>query len=555
MSNEDTLPTDTEACHALIRQVNQTNEALAAQLEIAKFELEQLKRYIYGRRSERHVENPSQLTLFEEAPATESAAQAEEEAPQEEITYRRRKRNKSDRFPENLPREVHQFDVDEEERVCPCCGEEMPVFDFDERERLEYVPAKLIVHLMRYLKRACGKCKQTVKVAPPPEAEHGAAALTAGSRYGFGVTAQIILGKYADHLPLYRLEDVFARAGVVIPRSTQVDLLTAAADVLRPLSDLLKERLLNSPVIGMDDTPVRLQDNSLPGTMRTARMWLARSNLCGPADPAPYSVFFFHPSREQGKLSRAGPSAFLEGYRGWVTVDAYGVQDGVYLGRKGEVFASCCHAHVRRKFEAAQSNDPRRASMALAWYRQLFDIEDELAEASSEDRLRARVVRSQPLVESFKGQLEAWKADGSVLPKSAIGQAVRYALNQWQPLTAFLEDGRLPIHNNATENELRKLTLGRKAWLFFGSEAGGEVAARMYTVITSAMRHQLDLWAYLDDVLRSLVSGQVDLERLLPDRWAAAHPESIRTYRQQESLARAAKTKARRALRRRLQRR
>jgi hypothetical protein len=193
--------------------------------------------------------------------------------------------------------------------------------------------------------------------------------------------------------------------------------------------------------------------------------------------------------------------------------------------------------------------------MALAWYRQLFDIEDELAEASSEDRLRARVVRSQPLVESFKGQLEAWKADGSVLPKSAIGQAVRYALNQWQPLTAFLEDGRLPIHNNATENELRKLTLGRKAWLFFGSEAGGEVAARMYTVITSAMRHQLDLWAYLDDVLRSLVSGQVDLERLLPDRWAAAHPESIRTYRQQESLARAAKTKARRALRRRLQRR
>ena len=210
---------------------------------------------------------------------------------------------------------------------------------------------------------------------------------------------------------------------------------------------------------------------------------------------------------------------------------------------------------MRRKFEAAQSNDPRRASVALAFYRQLFDIEDELAEASAEDRLGTRVVKSQPLVDSFKHQLEAWKSDGSVLPKSAIGKAIRYALNQWQPLRAFLGDGHLPIHNNDTENELRKLTLGRKAWLFFGSEAGGEVAARMYTVITSATRHQLDLWAYLDDVLRSLASGQVDLERLLPDRWAADHPESIRTYRQQESLARAAKTKARLARRRRLQRR
>jgi len=133
--------------------------------------------------------------------------------------------------------------------------------------------------------------------------------------------------------------------------------------------------------------------------------------------------------------------------------------------------------------------------------------------------------------------------------------AVRYALNQWKPLVAFLGNGLLPIHNNDTENELRKLTLGRKNWLFVGSEPAGEVAAVMYTVITSAARHHLDLWAYLDDVLRTLASGQADLESLLPDRWAAAHPESIRTYRQQESLARAAQTKARRARRRRLAKR
>ncbi len=556
MDGNEALPNDVEACHALIVQQHEVLDSLARSIEVLQQENEQLKRYIYGRRSERHVEDESQLKLFDQQePAAEAESSDDGEVLEEEITYRRRKRQKSDRFPANLPRVVHEIDVDEGVRICPCCGDEMPVFDCDERERLEYVPAKLIVYLMRYLKRACAKCKQTVRVAPPPETGHDAASLSKGSRYGFGVTAQIILGKYADHLPLYRMEDVFARAGVVIPRSTQVDLLAAAADLLTPLADLLKERLLSSPVIGMDDTPVRLQDPRLPGKMRTARMWLARSNLCGPVDPAPYSVFFFHPSREQGKLSREGPSKFLEAYQGWVTVDAYGVQDGVYLGREGEVFASCCHAHVRRKFEAAKNNDPKRASVALAFYRQLFDIEDELAEASAEDRLRVRGVKSQPLMDSFQEQLKIWKADRTVLPKSAIGKAIRYALNQWQPLRAFLGDGRLPIHNNATENELRKLTLGRKAWLFFGSEAGGEVAARMYTVITSASRHQLDLWAYLDDVLRSLAGGQVDVERLLPDRWAADHPESIRSYRQQESLARAAKTKARRARRRRLQRR
>jgi len=563
MTSSEKLPTDLNTCHALIQQqsvlqeeVNAINRSLASDLEKAKHEIEQLKRYIYGQRSERFVEDDSQLTLFDQELRPDSASETpDEETVEEEITYRRRKRSKSDRFPENLPREVQTIDVPQDERNCPCCGDEMPVIDEDVRERLEYIPAKMLVHELHYLKRACGKCKETVKIAPPPQSDHPAAALTKGSRYGFGVTAQIILGKYADHLPLYRLEDVFARAGVVIPRSTQVGLLDAAADLLTPLTELMRSRLLVSPVIGMDDTPVRLQDPSLPGKMRTARMWLARSNVCGGSDEEPYSVFFFHKSRAQGKGTREGPSGFLGDYRGWATVDAYGVYDGVYLGREDRVLASCCHAHVRRKFESAKSNDPQRAARVLAFYRQLFDLEDESAEFSPGDRLRHREQKSRPLVEEFKTWLEQWHTDPTVLPKSAIGVAVRYALNQWKPLVAFLGNGLLPIHNNDTENELRKLTLGRKNWLFVGSEPAGEVAAVMYTVITSAARHHLDLWAYLDDVLRTLASGQADLESLLPDRWAAAHPESIRTYRQQESLARAAQTKARRARRRRLAKR
>lgn len=550
MSSSTSLPADLAACHTLIETQYELSEQLAKDIERLQFENEQLKRQIYGRRSERYIENENQLTLFDDEPAEQSSSDEEVQEQEEEITYRRRKRQKSDRFPENLPRQTETIDVPEAERACPCCGDEMPVIAQDVRERLEYIPAKMIVHELTYLKRACGKCKETVAVASPPAADSEAAALTPGSRYGFGVTAQILLGKYADHLPLYRLEDVFARAGVIIPRSTQVGLLDAAADLLAPLTELLKARLFTSPVIGMDDTPVRLQDPSLPGKMRTARMWLARSNVCGREDPAPYSVFFFHQSREQGKRTRAGPAGFLGDYQGWATVDAYGVHDGVYLGREGRVLAACCHAHVRRKFEASKSNDPRRAAQVLAFYRQLFDIEDEAAEFTAADRLQLRQEKSAPLVGSFKSLLEDWRGDGRVLPKSAIGVAVRYALNQWEPLVAFLSDGRLPIHNNDTERELRKLTIGRKNWLFIGSEAAGEVAARIYTVVSSAVRHQLDLWAYLNDVLRRLSGNDCDLESLLPDRWAAAHPESIRSYRQQESLARAAQTKARRARRR-----
>ena len=244
----------------------------------------------------------------------------------------------------------------------------------------------------------------------------------------------------------------------------------------------------------------------------------------------------------------------MKDFEGYVTVDAYGVNDGVYLGAGKRILASCCHAHVRRKFEAAKSNDPVRAAYALSFYRQLFDIEDDCGELADEERLARRREHSLPLMERFKSWLDEQRVDARVLPKSAIGKAVRYALNQWQPLSVFLEHGGLPIHNNDTERDLRRLTIGRKNWLFIGSEAGGEVAARLYTITATPHRHDLDLWAYLDDVLRRLAGGEANLDSLLPDAWAKAHPGQVRNYRAAESLARAAKTKARRVRRRKLAR-
>jgi len=292
----------------------------------------------------------------------------------------------------------------------------------------------------------------------------------------------------------------------------------------------------------MDDTPVRLQDLSMPGRMKTARMWLARG-----LNESPYNVFFFHQSRE-----RDGPAKFLEDFKGYVTVDAYRVNDGVYFGSGDRILASCCHTHVSRKFEAAKGKDPVRAVRALSVYRQLFDIEDRASELAAEERLA--LCQAESLLSGFKSWLDEQKADTRVIPKSAIGIAVRYALNQWKPLVAMLSDGRLPIHNDDVERDLRGLTIGRY-WLFVGSVSGGEVASRMYTVIASAMCHQLDAWAYLDNVLRSLAGVTTDIASLLPDVWAQSHPESIRTYREAESLARAAQNKARRARRRKLAKR
>lgn len=548
MSPSDAFPNDLQACHTLIRQQDEVIEKLSADYQSLRNDFEQLKRFVFGRRSERHVEDDSQLRLFGDEPGVQPVREPDDaEGVEDETTNRRPKRKKSERFPENLPRVVEVIDVPAEQRLCRCCGDEMGVIATDVRERLEFIPAKFTVHELHYRKRACGKCKEAVTVAPPPESDHQAASLAKGSRYGFGVTAQIILGKFCDHLPLYRMEDVFARAGVVIPRSTQVDLLAAAADLISPLVELMKARVLASPIIGMDDTPVRLQDLSLPGKMRTARMWLARGR-----EEAPYNVFNFQTSRRHGSVGRDGPANFLKDFKGYVTVDAYGVTDGVYLGSGDRIVASCCHAHVRRKFEAAKGNDPKRAAYALSFYRQLFDLEDAFAELSPEDRLAKRVEQSAPIMERFKAWLDEQRADGSVLPKSAIGKAIRYALNQWQPLSAYLTDGRLPIHNNDTERDLRRLTIGRKNWLFIGSEAGGEVASRLYTLTASALRHNLDLWAYLNDVLRRLVGGEADVAALLPGAWAKSPPEAIRSYREAESLARAARTKAQRARRRKL---
>jgi len=514
-----------------VRQQEQTIEQLREELAL-------FKRKFFGQSSERHVDD-SQLHLFERGEEEPAEVEPEPEDPPAG-TRRRKRKKKSEKLPAHLRREIVEADVAEEDRICPCCQDEMPIIGTDISERLDLIPAELFVWEIRRSKRACGKCKEKIAQVPAGQEPGGLTTPVPGSDYGFGVYTQVAVNKFADHLPLYRGEDIFARAGLLIPRNTQYGLLVAMASLISPLLELMRQRVLSGRVLGVDDTTVRMQDASLPGKMRTARFWLYRGR-----EDNPYNVFDFHQSR-----GRDGPGEFLDSFHGHAVVDAYGVHNGVYLGAHDRIFASCCNSHARRKFVEAKSNDAVAAAQALSFYRGLYDIEDRALDFSEQDRLELRQSESVPIMRDLHDWLLEKNDSGRVLPKSSLGKAVRYALNQWDELNVFLGDGGLPIDNNETENELRRLTIGRKNWLFVGSASGGSTAASMYSLVSSAARHHLDVWAYVDDCLRQLAGGSSDYESLLPDVWRENHPKSIRDYRDAEKTARKLTTQQRRVRRR-----
>lgn len=542
MSTDASLPDDLKACQqeltqlrSVLAETSATCEEQRTEIEKLRAELELFKRYLYGRRSERFVEAPGQGRLFDLSAEDDAAAIAE--ADEEQITYRRRRRGHGwGKLPENAPRQEILLDVPESERTCPCCGEPMQRIGEDRTERVDLHPPRIVVKVLVRPKYACTKKHSGVKQAPTPPSP------IPGGRFDFGLVAQVVTSKVADHLPLYRQQDILARCGLELSRSTLCGILAGAAQLLEPLAALAAQRVLGGWGMGADDTPIRLLDPSHPAGVRTARFWLYRG-----FDEAPYNVFDFHESR-----SRDGPVKFLETFRGWVKVDAYGVSGGVYLSSGERILASCCMAHARRKFDEAKSSHPSLAAEALAFFRQLYDIEDRGRDLSPQDRLALRQQEAAPIL----ARLRAWADDQAekALPKLKLGEAVGYLRNQWEGLTNYLQDGRLPIDNNATERDLRQLTIGRKNWLFVGSPEAGPRAAILYTVVASAARHHLDVWAYLCDVMKRLAHGETDLTPLLPDAWAAAHPEAIRTYRVRENESKAAARRQRRKRRRALAR-
>ena len=510
----------------LLEQVKQQNH----KIDSLQHQVQTLLRRYLGRSSERL--DPKQRLLFENLldkciPEMPAEDESDAESSAEESALRgKRKGHGRRRLPSDLPREKVVHDLPEEEKACPCCHRMRHIIGKETHEQLDYVPAKVKVIEHIRLKYGCPHCEAEaspegpqIVVADKPlqPIEKGLAAP--------GLLSYVIVSKYGDHLPLHRLERILRRHGIDIARSTMCDWAAQCAEALSPLADLMRQRVLQSKVIHTDDTPVKVQDRQLDRT-RTGRFWV----YLGDADH-PYTVFVYTPSR-----SRDGPMEFL---RHWgkdepvyLQADAFGGYDGIYAGEAGgQVTEVACWAHARRKFYDARPSDAAVSAQALAYIRLLYDIEDQAKKSTprtggdlTAERYRLRQELAVPRLRQLKTWLVSQQAEhgGPVLPKSPIGQAIQYALNQWDALCVYPTDGRLDIDNNAAENALRRVALGRKNWLFAGSDNGGRTAAVLFSLIATCQRHRVEPLAYLRDVLTRIAATPISqVADLLPDRWRA----------------------------------
>ena len=491
----------------VVKTYEQTVQSQHRKLDQQEQTIAQLLRRLYGVKQERV--DPGQLMLFS---AEDLAALVEEsgEAQKEPSSKTRRPRHRGHGrrpLPDHLPREQVIHQLSEGERRCPGCGQTRTEFGRECSEQLEYVPAsfKVIEHVR--IKYACKQCEEHVTIAakPPQPIDKGLA--------GPGLLAHLIVSKYGDHTPLYRQEDIFMRHGVCIRRSTQCGWLAGGADLVHPLYELMIRRTLESKVVHTDDTPVKMLDPML-GHARTARFWAYIGD-----STHPYSVYDFTTSRK-----RDGPAKFLSGFEGYLQADAYGGYDGIYLGSGGKIVEVGCWAHCRRYWWEAIRTDSRRAHEALSYIAQLNQWEEKLADLDSRRRGELRREHALPILQSLRKWIEQQSRD--VLPKSPIGQACTYTVNQWDALLRYCEDGDLSIDNNVAERTVKIPAIGRKNWLFVASEAGGDRAAILFSLTASCKANQVEPFAYLRDVLTRMPTQPADqLDELLPDRWVKAHPD------------------------------
>lgn len=486
-------PMNVAATFAQIESLRSENAALRANLEALEFQLAQLKRLIFGARAER-IEQPDAHSglLFEIAPppAVDPVSSAPSVSP--------RRRAVRESLPTHLPREIELVDLPEEQKACPCCGGERHVIGELLSEKLDYVPASLKVLQTRRPKYACRRCEGQIAVAALP-----ASAIEQGMPAA-GLLAHVLVSKFADHLPLNRQEAMLRRHGIELSRSSLCDWVLASASLLEPLYERLVKRVLAGEIVHSDDTIVPLQSS---GQCTKARAWVY-------LNPAPGLVAY------EFTESRAGchPQAFLANWEGFLVVDAYAGYDRLFANPNLKEVG--CWAHARRKFfeVAKTASKPGLAHEALAQIAQFFHLDNAWQTLDPPERWRRRREELAPCLDAFHQWMQAHLP--RLLPKSPLAQAMGYCVNHWGALTRHLDDGRLPLTNNAAERTMRPIALGRGNWLFAGSVRGGKAAATVLSFIESCKLHQKNPYTYLRDVLTRLPSAKArDLDALLPDQW------------------------------------
>jgi transposase len=494
------LPTDTEALQALVRTL--VGDVKAKALKIAQLEarLAKLKRLQFGQSSEKLAREIEQLELELDALQEEEGAQAAERPAAAEAPIDRPKRRP---LPDHLPREE---EVHEPSCACPNCGAEMRKLGEDVTEVLEYVPAsfKVIRHVRPKL--SCRTC-ETIVQAPMPSLpiERG--------RPGPGLLAHVLVAKYADHLPLYRQSVIYGREGVDLERSTLADWVGRSTALLDPLVAALRKDVMASLVLHGDDTPVPVLAPGL-GKTKTGRLWVYVRDQRPHGSERPPAAAYFYSEDRKGEH----PKAHLRSFTGALHADGHAGFNAIF--EQGKVTEIACWAHVRRKFfDVHTAHASPLAKEALERIGALYGIEETIRGKPPDERRRHRQTEAVPLVADLKTWLEATvpKLSG----KSELAQAMRYALGRWPALIRYLDDGRLEIDNNAAERALRGVALGRKNYLFAGSDRGGERAAAVYSLIETAKLNGLDPETYLRDVLARIADHPINrITELLPWNWA-----------------------------------
>lgn len=497
------LPNDIEALKRLILDQRAQLTDREHEIERLKLLIARLKRLQFGRSSEKLDRQIGQLELVLEDLETNRAARTTcKESPEASPAPKDKPARRP--LPAHLPRErvVH-------EPACTCseCGVAMRRIGEDVAEVLEYVPAsfKVVRHVRP--KFACARCERIVQApAPPRPIARGIA--------GPGLLAHILVSKYADHLPLYRQSQIYERQGVELERSTLADCVGGAAALLEPLVEALARYTLDSGYLHGDDTPVPVLEPGR-GSTKTGRLWTYVRDGRPWAEEAFPAVFFRYSPDRKGER----PESHLKNFTGVLHADAYAGFDRLY--ETGRITEAACWAHVRRKFfDIHESNGSPVAAEALARIRALYEIEEAIRGRPPDERRAARQARAGPLIGELKAWLEATLA--KVSAKSGLAVAIRYALTRWTALVRYCDDGHIELDNNAAERALRAVALGRKNYLFAGSDAGGERAAAIYSLIGTAKLNGLDPEAYLREVLERINEHSINrIAELLPWNLAA----------------------------------
>lgn len=505
-----------------IEQANETIAGLRAEIERLKGQLDLLRAQTFGRR--RESIDPNQLLLFESNAKLLEQLEKQVEAQTKKPKEKNGKKKGHGRAPlvDHLPREQIDLDVPESERLCECCGKAMHLIGTEVTERAHLIPARVVVKRYCRSKYACPS-GHSVKTAPLPDG------VIEKGKYEASVYAHVITAKYGDHQPLHRLQSMFRRQGVHLPKQSMWDLLVRFDELAgQPILAEMRRQLLEEQDLQADETPIKVQ---LEGNQRGTRrgvLWVWR-NVRG--SPQAKVVADFKDDR-----SARGPDAFLGNWSGTLLTDGY---DGVNpAANRNNITRAGCWAHARRKFRDAMSTGSAKAAAVLRPIQRLFWIERAIKQRAEREkldfaglealRLKIRRRRSKVVLRDLYEIAFVLQDDPATQSNEQLRKAITYVIRQRDPLLAHLDNGRIPIHNNDTERDLRHVVTGRKNWMTLASERGGLVAGRLYSLVMSAKLAGINVERYLEDVLaRVAVTPASRIAELTPWGWAEARAAEL----------------------------